>query len=354
MYLYNDEKDIYDSLVMQELLAMVEHTKPIKPKDYNDDFEEYSNNLDKNNSIVDLYDIGGHNNKRFVRYKSDKLKDLFTSIRKGSSYDTYINDLINNEENNPIEYVSVLRKVCQTFLSAVKEEFSSKIANYLGFKTVYNTYINKNESTCYFDVEPVILSVDFLRENETIVSLRDMGVIKWNNDSKMSSQENEYPSLSCCINVIKQALTLYKNGDIKNIDEIIEDFIMSYFIKFAVLGDLDFKPRNVSFIENAKTDEIKLAPNYDYEFCFTNNTDIVKQNLWKEIAYVFENYPQTGQKLYEKLKNIKSIDELKTNLTIPSEYEKKLANSYLEYVSERINCLQKSMDYFNQKLNHSP
>jgi len=276
----------------------------------NHDFEEYYNNF-YNEQLVSYdmsYTIGGYSPKRFVRYNSDKLKDLFDSIiSQDSSYITYINDLINgyyvnNSRTFPIKSISVLRKIVDCPQGAINEELGSKIANIFKLPTVYNFVVNKTAKEPNYLRE--IVSVDFLKKGESLVTLNDMGMKCFPDRLK---NELEIFQLEDCVKKLKKTLSS-KLKTCPNKDEvfynIIRDFIKSYFIKYLIMSDGDFAPRNFAIITNIEENYSKAAPIYDYECCFSrrNNSFLPQFNVIDNaINYVLKYYPEILKEIEEIL-----------------------------------------------------
>ena len=258
-------------------------------------FEEYANNYANNSICYDLsYNIGGYSPKRFVRYSTEEFGHLFESLQSGqSSYVTYISDLLDeNQGLPPIKTISVLRKIISSPFVAKNEEICSRIANIFGLPTVYNRVVDK--FSCDNDACEV-LSVDFLKKDETLVPLNEIGVKGFPFKVKSFPQVYE---LSDCVKSLQKSLNSYlinyPNKE-EQINEITKDYIKSYFVKYLILNDADFAPRNFSLIINDKKKVAKFAPNYDYECCLCSQGGVVDLRpdiLDNAINFIATNYPE--------------------------------------------------------------
>jgi hypothetical protein len=148
--------------------------------------------------------------------------------------------------------------------------------------------------------------------NETFYSLEDLGI-------------NSIQNLYLAIEKIKKAFLKFgfdsKAKRNENLNEVISQFVLTYMVRGYLLGDNDFKSRNIGFIYNSETKQIRLV-NYDYEQAFMADMRIVLGDYgdYEEPTFLFvkQEYPEEYKRFmeitkefYSKLENLREIDLLK-------------------------------------------
>jgi len=265
-------------------------------------YDEYEEKLD------------GHLPKRFYRTPSSKMPDLFSELQNNehSSYITFCNDAV--KEGFVPQYISVLKKSFGKYVyHPEREAVVSKLLNYMGIPTTYNLVVKHSKIDGTANNHPSneyeTLSVDCIGENETFYSFEEVGV---------KTLHNVYGA----VELIKKAFLKFgfdskkKRND--NFNEVIEDFILSYMVRGYLLGDNDFRSRNLGLLYNSKTKHLKMV-NYDYEQAFMSDMSVVLGDykdyeeptflfIKKEYPKVYEKFMGYAKEFYSKLANIREID----------------------------------------------
>ena len=249
--------------------------------------------------------FGGTMPKMFLRCDSKYFQDLIQALRNGnSSYVTYINDLVESlkeskVEDFPMSKLSVMLKSVHNEMDISNEESCSAFANVLGVPTVYNKIVDING-------KKFVMSVDLFKDSQEVCE--DVEMI-----------ESDFVYFDDAEQCIKYTLMqLVKDGKIteQRFNELMEEFIETYIYRKLILGDRDFKSRNVGLIRNTSTNEYSWLPNHDYELAFfTNVGNAYIQSQLKRIA---SKYPNTLDKIMTKFRDrlqVADRDSGKVNLT---------------------------------------
>lgn len=323
-------------------------------------FEEYDNDEYKPDDIkyknYDRY-IGGTMSKRFIRLDSSELKGFFSAKRhKNNSYVSCLDDFIaeNMQDTNkdiPIKYVSVLLKRQRTsedFEHVSKDVVGSRLANLFGVPTVYNDFACDNSG---YENEYYLISVDFVKNGQTIDNFEDTDDRHTNLDSFSSFEDWE--------RYVRKRLTeIMAEDEIKEmhknpnyicrteeeketiINNFLNEFVEHYIFRILIVDDMDFKPRNITYIkeeDNGKLNYI-LAPANDFEFvCSFRRQDLMESNVSESLEYLCAKYPQVTANFMERLKKriIKNghVNETKIDNIFDSVMKHR---DYYKYMSSRL------------------
>ena len=269
--------------------------------------------------------IVGHLLKRFVRLHKGYFKNLVKDIAESVS-DAYVIYLDKNQiaSGDVPENLSVLLKQLQRtdFFTGYEdlrklynEQVTPKILNFFGCKTVYNATLKQEPFDKY------VLSLDFIGENERFYVAKPLNV-KNGKDLPVHQTyriEDKLKELDLQLgNLSKAIYEKYGRKPKINRAEIVREFLYSYLVRGVLVGDRDFNERNYGFIYDEKTNNVRFAPNFDFELAFDRNsrtTQYCVENLEfirKKHPQLFEvfmyrlNYltlpePETGYPLYRKI-----------------------------------------------------
>lgn len=270
-------------------------------KRYN--IEEYFNNFDGSDELnlgMCTQNIGGLSLKRFVRFDSDKFKELISELRTNAncSYKTYFNNLIINDNYTP-EYLSTLMKVSKTgIMKSVYSDYfidaeivASRLANMLQIPTAYNI---KYEDDDY----KYLLSVDVVEPEHFIHNIMELAY-----EPRLS----EYQTIREAVYLLYTTLTGNNEYGIRidhnTVSKIISEFIPMAMFRIETMNDIDFF-NNIFVLSNGK--EWKLAPMIDCECSLATATEL--EVIEKDAEYLLERYPEEYLSYIEKLKNINFND----------------------------------------------
>ncbi len=300
--------------------------------------------------------IGGTMSKRFIRLDSSYLKDFWhAKLKKDNSYVTYLDDFIaenmHGKDDIPIKYVSVLLKKQRClwdFEHTAKDALGSRLANLMGVPTVYNDFTMDSDE---YSPEYYVISIDFVKQGQTTDNLEETEDKRTGIDdySLFSEWENYLQRKLSSIMAIddihekhKSPKYIKRSAEEKQqiIDKFINDFVSHYIFRNMIVDDMDFKPRNITYIrenEDGKTNYI-LAPANDFEFvCSFRREGLMVENIQKNLEYLCKNYPDVTdtfmQRLKQKIVKNGNIDESK----IESIFKKVMKDEdYYKYLKSRL------------------
>lgn len=282
-----------------------------------EEFEKYikgvqDNQIERYDSIEPTSDkdyLSGSRFKFFVRCSSKLFKDLIKEIRNNPncSYDTYINDLI--KSGYTPKFVSMLRKERNGIMTS-HEEYgmehfrdvcASRILNYFNCPTTHETMLN-------IDGDNYCCSVDFNKMGEDFDSIGSLLGIGENN------LEENLESLGIMLE------NLNNGKQFKNFDEMqknfLEEYVYSFLIRRYVLADKDCWFNNFGIIINTKDNTFRLAPNFDFEYCFGFVHNVFKKQDFqecfvKDLEFARKQYPKVYEKFYNKFQEFIDIGKNK-------------------------------------------
>ena len=329
-------------------------------KNFNDMyFEEYDN--DKYNTQDSKYKnyekyIGGTMTKRFIRLDSSYLKDFWRAkLKKDNTYVTYLDDFIaenmQGKDDIPLKYVSVLLKkqrVCGDFEHTAKDVVGSRLANLMGVPTVYNEYTIDPDG---YAEEYYVLSVDFVKPGQVIDNLEDTDDehTRINDFSTFQDWEQYLQRRLSEIVAEDEIKEKHKDPTYKKlspeqkqqiIDKFLQDFVSHYIYRNIIVDDMDFKPRNVTYIKEKEDNRTNyyLAPSNDFEFvCSYRRESLMAENTKVNLEYLCKNYPGATNDFMQRLKKriVKNgtIDDSK----IESVFKKVMKDEdYYKYLKSRL------------------
>ncbi len=303
--------------------------------------------------MIDEYDlidetgpnrVLGHHEKRFVRLHKSYFSELFASIKSDyphSSYVTYLNDedvasgivpnnisvLLKQMNSGAVQYIENEKQLYNELLG-------SRIMNYFECKTVYNEVREVGDNEYVF-------SVDFVKSGEQYTPLNFL-----NSSLDMDPFcriEDNMKSIEIMANYMSYyvASSLSEKTPKFDIQKIKEDYLYTYLVRVAFLGDIDYCTKNCGFIYNEKTNEFYFGPTLDFEYCFFG---MKKYDYNAVLKYAYENYPH----LYDKF--ISYVEKFaKRNLFLPIRQfetfikdkvsEKQMKEEYIQIMKDSINSI---------------
>lgn len=258
------------------------------------------NQIEEYDSIKPFTDedyLTGSRYKFFVRCSSKLFKDLIKELRDNPncSYETYMNDLI--KSGYTPKFISMLKKEENTIMMGYDKDgiehfrdvCASRILNFFECPTTYEKLLN-------IDGENYCCSVDFSRRGEDFYSFaRLVGL----------GEDNLVENIAY-LKVMLDNLTW--ENKIRNFcemrDKLFEDYAYSFLIRRYVLADSDSWFNNFGIIINTKNKTFRMAPNYDFEYCFDNvdttNKDYLHKMLNKDLNLLQQSYPNVYKKFITK------------------------------------------------------
>lgn len=302
-----------------------------------DNFEKHKEDYYEQDGELDGHRI----DKVFYRVDSECLKPLIDELinNPNCGYITYMNNVI--KEGFVPKKISCLSKQLRWDMNyiieglsdelIVNEVLASQMLNYFGCPTVFNT------ATIIKDVEGkteyVLISADFMSESDNFKTLWDCYCGIYDLEETIQRLKKGIPT---------------KSKIIKN--EIIEEFLYTYFVRRYVLHDGDFNADNIGFLINKENKKIQLL-NFDYEFAFDNDFLAGKVNLVRELkdnlSYLVKKYPR----IYEKF--IKKCEEVYGGLKKISKRDIKVINKYHGSVVSRLKSNLSTVCNTNQSIINS-
>ena len=225
--------------------------------------------------------VNGHLRKRFIQLNSDYFLDYFKEVKKGGSYESYIDDI----ENHP-KYLSALIKQAPLDQQYMCEIFAPRIFNEFRVPVVFNTTCKDS------DGEEYVVSLDFIKPNERLFLLDEAcGNSQFGVELTLKESLEDFNAFVdyCsdkhqCTQTRKQKIDLEKQ------------FIRSYLLRILLLADWDFSTKNVGLLINEKTGQMRLAPNFDLEYCFMSEFPVEE-----DLMFAYEKYPEIVEKFCKKV-----------------------------------------------------
>lgn len=325
-------------------------------------FDEYIYNDSLTQVQLSKY-LNGHNDKGFVLCDSEFFRELFDEIKNNpnSSYDTYLNRFIKEDydgTNLPISEVSCLKKEGENNLI---EEFVSKLGNALHIPTVFiKNYPRESQeefkkrldemianakpgSFICFSSEDYMLSVDFIRENEhfeTINEYSQREVCK--RGSSINAWFGIFENEKLINPLTYQELTHEEKM------ELFREFIPQYFFRRHIVRDWDFKGENVGILYNQKTGKYRLAPMFDFEYCYYKAKSQNNEQLFDEdLIFAYDCFPEETSKIINTLRTF-DIDNFIDNLHLESVKTDITKNAHKALIQINYNRFLNSLNEFEE------
>lgn len=269
------------------------------------DFQEYDDEKPENEHGF----LRGYRSKRFYRFSSRLFSDLINELQNNPncSYGTYVNDLI--KSGYIPDYLSVVAKEDKRFreggfslnIGGLREVCASRILNYFECPTIYETYLKVEDGNILNNSKNICCSVDFNNYGEDLNLVH--GFMR-NYDFGAGELETVIPTIEKIFERWKLEEDHREDyEDMKN--KFIEDYVYSYMIRRFVLKDGDFWLNNVGIIFNKEDKTFRMAPNFDFEYCFDEFDGWYNiKSFLKNLKYIKEHYPKVYTKfitMFDKL-----------------------------------------------------
>ena len=296
-------------------------------------FEKYIKKI-KSEKLQDYDDVSctednivrGTRYKQFVRCSSDVFEDLINELRTNPncSYVTYMNDVIKG--GYIPQFLSILKKEKRDDLQYREKDrygighladiCASRVLNYFECPTAYETILD-------IDGEVFGCSVDFNNPDEDFYILSGLngnyGCYGKNDlvesiyrigDGLYGFKLNQFIK-QCKLNKVKENTINFEDM----MTQYEEDYIYSWLIRVLVLNDSDFRYYNLGLIHNTKDNTIRMAPNFDFEYCFND----IREDVWSSrninnLQYIASNYPNVYSKFVSKLEQLLSRENGKSKV----------------------------------------
>ena len=303
-------------------------------------YEEF--NFDK--LLKERYDeyqgrLTGRSEKIFLRVENTPFNHLVAEVQNNPdcSYVSYANKVI--KDGVIPEKFSVLIKNekhvspdARDLISySVSEVIASRVLNFYNCPTVYNVAATTEEDG---EIQRKLISVDCISENEEFLTIVDLGLDPWSR------------GLENIVFKLSEMLEPYSRDD-KTKQKVIDDYILSYFVRKFILVDSDFDNRNVGILINRKDKHIKLV-NFDLEFsCVFAASNEYKDYVIQDIlGYLKSTSPRIYEKFVEKTKQIvKYMSTNTNNIEIKNSAHQnavKLIINNCKYILEQVAIIEKT------------
>lgn len=268
-------------------------------------------------------DIEGRHTKTFYRIDSKLLSSQLELLKADDGrYITYLGGII--KEGLVPEKISVLAKVIHQD-DLIAEVIGSKLCHYFGLNTCLNFagYAGKEEDKKY-----LLISVDFAREGEELITLDETGLdicrslsFNFQEFDDMINENRDYEDIP--------------QGQVKTVRNQIA---LSLLVRDVLFGDKDFCFSHLSYLLNDKANSLKLI-NYDYEDSFRSK--ILKRERKSQMKFYKQNFPEVYADFINKANALtQQKDSLQVN------YKNKLHKTMVDIFFTRA---QKVLD-LNQEL----
>ena len=296
------------------------------------DYTEY----DFDNVILEEYSgerevLEGRCQKEFYRTDSKLFQKLIKELKDNekSTYVTYANSVI--KEGVIPEKLSVLIKTKKldenTQRNIISEVLSSQILNYFECSTPYNMAFKNGLD------EIKLLSVDYISENEEFNSFMDLKLYGWYAIENVVAKTKEF--LDSFDGVLEE-----------NKNQVLGNYVLSYYVRKYLLIDSDFDYRNAGLLINKKDKTLKYI-NYDFEFgCLLDAEREFKDYVLQDsLEYLKRKFPQVYNRFTYKIKQMVEVkDEVKNNLDYKNkkhEFAVKTILNNAKYLLSQISIIEK-------------
>ena len=317
-----------------------------------------------NQRISSKPDVLGQNPKLFIRLKSSNLfDDLFKSLNgKNSHYITAFNELFNSDTNEQYipKFVSVLAKSVRDEVHGIYGEVvGSRLANAMGYDTVFNiapTFNDKDIALCNKD------SLEHTLRTKTVFSV-DMIPYGWDsytfNDIIGGRGTRNNNTLEQNLNVIQNILPLVFKTKCKialtdeQINEIKRSYVEQFLFRVVLCRETDFYARNAGLVFNLTTHEVRLMPNFDMEFCFSNlplseEERMCQDNLIAQtIKFCADNYPQELSNFMSKVGKLYNSGKLEKILRDSIKMDSHIIDSKVKLLDYQFVLMQDCRNHCN-------
>lgn len=234
--------------------------------------------------------LDGHTNKWCEMADKSYFEDYIFDVKNNpnSSFQTCLTreEIINDYIP---EHFSVFIKEMPNETQVDVEILASRIMNYFGLSTSYNTGILGKQGN---EIKNYLMSVDFLRFGDELVLIEDLQHEEnqnwFNFDVRWFSKGDFKENIEVTAELVKNKL-MKENIDFtkKDIDKFISFVVSSMLVRSFLMGDSDFHTNNVGILINSKTQSFRPIPNFDYECCF--NRDITN---YTNLGTIFQSLPE--------------------------------------------------------------
>ena len=135
-------------------------------------------------------------------------------------------------------------------------------------------------------------------------------------------------------------------------DNLQRDFVKTYLARQLLLFDKDFTPHNFGILTNKENKEIKLAPNFDLEYCINDlsNSEFVTR-IPENMQFIYDRYPDILSSFINKSRELISVKQnSKTDLQELLEqdnYDQNFKDETTAILNNNISIIEKS--YKNTK-----
>lgn len=246
----------------------------------------------------DLKDIvDGVRMKMFFRVPSEVFPDLIDEKlnNENCSYVTSVDSLL-SEHYVPTRFSAVISQQYGDAFKGVAEEIACKLLNFYGSPTVfYKTIYEKASKGLDHKINPLTVSVDFLKTGEDFISLGDYYYYYTKKNLADIDLHNVKSILDACNYVFKNHQSMVENKPLKQnliakrkgLTHSEKDKIAyAMLLRRYCLGDSDFHSGNIGLIINEQAQEIKMAPAFDFEFCFE---EIISNDFKKVVLQAYRD-----------------------------------------------------------------
>lgn len=234
--------------------------------------------------------LDGHTNKWCEMANRSYFEDYIFDV-KNNPYSSFQTCLTKEEIINDYipDHFSVLIKEMPNETQVEVEILASRIMNYFGLPTSFNTRIPGKQGN---EIKNYLMSVDFLKFGDELVLIEDLQHEEnqnwFNFDVRWFSKGDFKENIEVTAELVKNKL-MKENIDFtkKDIDKFISFVVSSMLVRSFLMGDSDFHTNNVGILINSKTQSFRPIPNFDYECCF--NRDITN---YTNLGTIFQSLPE--------------------------------------------------------------
>lgn len=264
--------------------------------------QELDNNLENRN-------LKGYREKRHFVVRSECFQDLIDEIINNDecSYVIHCGEQVKRDKISP-QTLQVILKESRTDRS-IREVVSSRLMNYFGVSTTYDTLVKNGDNLS-------VLSVDFVQKESEVMLLHDLGFVLENN--LMVDDANLRRTMDRLYNRNKhidhRKIVAKSEFDAQK-EKIVEEYLTSFVLRRFVLKDGDFYSNNCAALVSYDM-SIGSLLNFDFDDALYEKFFDSKEYKLEQMKYIAANYPVVFKKVIAKLDSLLNIDSDTKNLKL--------------------------------------
>ena len=264
--------------------------------------QELDDNLENRN-------LKGYREKRHFVVNSECFQGLIDELKSNDecSYVIHCGEQVKKDKMSP-QSLQVVLKESRTDRS-IREVVSSRLMNYFGVSTTYDTLVQNGDDLS-------VLSVDFVQKESEVMLLHDLGFVLENN--LMVDDANLRRTMDRLYNRNKhidhRKIVAKSEFDAQK-EKIVEEYLTSFVLRRFVLKDGDFYSNNCAALVSYDM-SIGSLLNFDFDDTLYEKFVDSKEYKLEQMKYIATNYPFVFKKIIAKLDSLLNINSETKSLVL--------------------------------------